>query len=318
MRSLTSLCFLLLATACSSTPSEEERQLASYQRNAGLYFEGGQFDQALGLIERGLEIAPDDYKLLSLRASIHLRQSGPASGEKHELLDQCLSEFEEVYDQREPQYHDRFLLFYYALALQKQGQRRMTEAARIDPHAEDRAERVAEKNSEADRNLLESRKMLVALLDRGEMPRLCHFHLVQIAAVMHNSPELLEHGEKFLEAAAVDQKKTLEEIDRTTVWGYEQDRKNVLQSMRGDEIGVRTLLAQHLFEKGEYESALKHVDAVLAIDPRRSDEHYNRGLILGKLGRKEEAKNDMRTFLATTSLPPDSAKVQEAVEALRQ
>ena len=291
MRSLTSLTFLLLATACSSTQSEEERQLASFQRNAGLYFEGGKFDQSLGLIERGLEIEPDDYKLLSLRACIHLRQSGPASGSDHKLLDQSLAEFEEVYDQRDLEYHDRYLLFYYSLALQKHGNRLMADAARVDPNAEEAAEKVGAANEAADSALDEAKKLLVALLDNGE---------------------------KYLEAAAKDQQKTQDEIDRTTVYGYEQFRKSSLQQLRGDEIGVRALLAQHLYDKGNFAGALAHVDAILAIDPRRSDEHYNRGLILQKLGRKDEAKSDMRTFLATTSLPPDSAKVMDAVKALQQ
>jgi tetratricopeptide (TPR) repeat protein len=194
----------------------------------------------------------------------------------------------------------------------------LAEAARIDPNAEDAKQKVIDANADADKSLMESRKLLLALLDRGEVPRLCHFHLLQIAAVTRDSAGMLEHGEKYLEAAAADQKKTQDEIDRTTIWGYEQFRKSSLQILRGDEIGVRTLLAQHLYERGEFEKALAHVDAVLAIDPRRSDERYNRGLILKKLGRNDEAKDDMRTFLATTTLPPDSAKVQEAVEALRQ
>ena len=318
MRSLTSLSLLLLATACSSTQSEEERQLASYQRNAGLYFEGGKFDQSLGLIERGLEIEPDDYKLLSLRACIHLRQSGPASGSDHKLLDQSLAEFEEVYDQRDLEYHDRYLLFYYSLALQKLGNRRMAEAARIDPNAEEASEKVAAANASADRALDEAKKLLVSLLERGEVPRLCHFHLFQIAVLTRDSQALLDNGEKYLEAAAKDQQKTQEEIDRTTVYGYEQFRKSSLQQLRGDEIGVRALLAQHLYDKGNFAGALANVDAILAIDPRRSDEHYNRGLILQKLGRQDEAKSDMRTFLATTTLPPDSAKVMDAVKALQQ
>ncbi len=309
---------LLLATACSLTESDEDRQLASFQRNAGLYFEGGKFDQSLGLIEKGLEIEPDDYKLLSLRACIHLRQSGPASGSEHKLLDQSLAEFEEVYDQRDLEVHDRHLLFYYSLALQKQGNRLLTEAARIDKNAEDAQGRAARMNAEADASLARESVLLEALLARGEVLRLCHFHLFQVALLTRNDNGLLDHGEKFLEASANDLKKTQEEIDRTTVYGYEQFQKNSLQQLRGDEIGVRIELGERLFARGDFESALRHVDAILAIDPRRSDLHYNRGQILRKLGRTDEAKNDLRTFLATTSLPPDSIKVRDAVEALRQ
>jgi Tfp pilus assembly protein PilF len=312
------LCLILLAAACSSTPSDEERQLASYQQNAGLYFEGGKFDQSLQLIDKGLEIDPEDYKLLSLRACIHLRQSGPASGVDHKALDQSLAEFEEVYEQRDIDVHDRHLLFYYSLAMQKQGNRLLTEAARIDDNAEDAKSRATDKNTEADACLAKSKEMLQALLARGEIPRLCHFHMFQIALLTRDADGLLDHGEKFLEASASDLKKTQAEIDRTTVYGYEQFQKNSLQQLRGDEIGVRIQLGEHHFERGDFQDALRHVDAILAIDPRRSDLRYNRGQILRKLGRTEESKNELRTFLATTSLPPDSAKVRDAVEALGQ
>lgn len=318
MPRIASLSLLLLAAACSSTQSDEERQLASYQRNAGLYFEGGKFDQSLGLVEKGLEIEPDDYKLLSLRACIHLRQSGPASGTEHKLLDQSLAEFEEVYDQRNLEVHDRHLLFYYSLALQKQGNRLLTEAARIDKNAEDAERRAADKNAEADASLARAKDLLQALLARGEIPRLCHFHLFQIALLTRDDEGLLDHGEKFLEASASDLEKTQTEIDRTTVYGYEQEKKEWQKQLRGDEIGVRIQLGERHFARGDYEAALRHVDAILALDPRRSDLRYNRGQILRKLGRTDEARNDLRTFLATTSLPPDSAKVRDAVEALRQ
>ena len=318
MRSLPMLLLFALATACSSTASDEERQLASFQRNAGLYFESGKYDQAMGLIERGLELEPDDYKLLSLRACIHLRQSGASGGSEQRQLDMSLKGFAEVYDQRAPSRHDRYLLFYYALARQKQGLRLMAEAARVDPQQEDSKEITAEKNAAADTELAAARDMLMVLLDRGEIPRLCHYHMVQIAAVTGEEVALLEHGEKYLVAVQKDQDLTQAEIDRTTVYGWEQFQKSGLKQLRGDEIGVRELLAQHLYQRGEYEPALAHVDAVLAIDPTRSDDHYNRGIILRKLGRTEEAKDDMRTFLATTSLPPDSPKVQDAVQALVQ
>lgn len=318
MRSLPLLLLFSLATACSSTASDEDRQLAAFQRNAGLYFEGGKYDQAMGLVERGLEIEPDDYKLLSLRACIHLRQSGPAGGSEHRQLDLSLQGFEEVYDQRSPERHDRYLLFYYALARQKHGLRLMAEAARVDPQQEDSKQVQTDKNAAADTELAAAREMLTVLLDRGEIPRLCHYHLVQIAAVTGDEAALLDHGEKYLVAVQKDQELTQAEIDRTTVYGWEQFQKSGLTQLRGDEIGVRELLAQHLYQRGDYGPALTHIDAVLQIDPTRSDDHYNRGIILRKLGRTEEAKEDLRTFLATTTLPPDSPKVQDAVSALVQ
>lgn len=316
MRRLLLLTLPLLAAACYSTSDEDERQLSSFQRNAGLYFEAGKMGQALGLIERGLEIEPDDYKLLSMRACIHLRQSGPASGSDHRMLDQAMTEFADVFDQRAAERHERYFLFYYALGHQKQGLRRMAEAARVDPTKADREQLAAAANREADQEFAAARELLQVLLDRGEIARLCHYHFVQIAAVQGDTKSLVEHGEAFLVAAAEDQKKTAAEIDKTTVYLYEQFNKEALKQLRGDEIGVRSLLAQNLYAQGKFEDSLRHVDAILSIDPTRSDEHYNRGILLQKLGRKEEAKDELRTFLATTRLPSDSAKVQDAVQAL--
>lgn len=316
MRRLPLLLLPLLAAACYSSRDDDESRLASFQRNALLYFEREKFGQALGLVERGLEIEPDNYKLLSIRACIHLRVSAPATGSDHRTLDQALAEFEEVFDQRDASRHERYFLFYYALAHQKQGLRLMAEAARLDPAAPDRAEIAAAKNEAADTELAAARELLQVLLDRGEILRLCHYHLVQIADVQGDAKGRVEHGEAFLKAAAEDQKKTANEIDRTLVYSYEQFNKAALKHQRGDEIAVRNLLAKHFYERGEFENSLQHVDAILAIDPTRSEEHYNRGILLQKLGRKEESKDELRTFLATTHLPPDSAKVQDAVQAL--
>lgn len=318
MRSLPALSLLPLLAACTSLSSDEQAQLASYQRNAGLYFDGGKYDQALGLVERGLAIDADDYKLRSMQASIHLRLSGPVAGQDQRLLDQSLTEFEAVFSERSLAHHDRHLLFYYALCRQKQALRRFAEAARVDPKLEDAIEQRHAIEADANAQLAGAEELLQELLSRGEIPRLCHYHLLQVAALTNDGDAILLHGEQYLAAAAADQQRTSEELERTNVYGYEVDRKNLLRSLREEEIAVRTTLAQQLYARRDFTKALTHVDAVLAIDPTRSDDHYNRGLILRELGRHDESKADLRTFLATTALPPDSPKVTDAVRALAQ
>ncbi len=315
MRSLPAL-LLLLIPACTSLSADDQKQLASYQRNAGLYFDGGKYNQALGLVERGLELDPSDYKLRSMRASIHLRLSAPAASEDQRLLDRSLAEFEAVYAERSLARHDRHVLFYYALAHQKQGMRLFAEASALDPKGDDAAAKATALRHRGNSELLAARDLLTALLERGEIQRLCHFHLLQLAALDGDTAGLLTHGKLYLTAAAADQQKTEAEIERTTVYGYEVERKQLLQSLRDEEVSVRTLMAQQLYAQRDYAGALPHVDAVLKIDPTRSDDHYNRGLILRELGRVDEAKDDLRTFLATTSLPPDSPKVADAIQAL--
>src|SRR5262245_21941035 len=317
MRSLFALPLLLLA-ACHGLTPKDQHELAQFQQNAGLYFDGGKYDQALGLIERGLEIDAGDYKLRSMRAAIYLLQSAPASAEDQRMLDRSLAAFADVYGDRSPSRHDRHVLLYYSLARQKQAMRRFAEAARIDPASDNAEVGKQALREQGNEDLRAAAELLQTLLDRGELPRVCHYHLLQIAALNNDAPGILEHGTKYLEAAAADQKKTASEIDRTTVYGYEGSQKRMMAFLRDEEDAVRTVMAQQLYGQRDYQGALPHVDAVLQIDPTRSDDHYNRGLILRHLGRVDEAKVDLRAFLATTTLPPDSPKVADAVKALTQ
>ena len=80
---------LLLLCSCSSLSTAEAEQLALYQRNAKLYWEGDHLSQALGQIQLGLNLAPDDYLLNTLRGAILLRESGPSQGLEHQQLDEA-------------------------------------------------------------------------------------------------------------------------------------------------------------------------------------------------------------------------------------
>ena len=58
---------------------------------------------------------------------------------------------------------------------------------------------------------------------------------LHLAAGQRPAPgDLVEHGEAFLLAAAEDQKKTAAEIDKTTVYLYEQFNKEALKQLRGE------------------------------------------------------------------------------------
>ena len=75
MRRILPLC-LLASCGIFGLSSEEAQQLASYQQNAATYWENGDLGQAIDQAQRGLEIAPDDYKLLTIWGYSLLRLSG--------------------------------------------------------------------------------------------------------------------------------------------------------------------------------------------------------------------------------------------------
>lgn len=307
---------ILLLAACGTFSTEEDRQLASYQEKAALYYENGNLEQAYGMTERGLAIDEGDYKLRAIRAGILWRKSGPVTQTKDPALDQCLEQFESLYDDRSLRRHEHYVLFPYAAARQKRGMRLLNESARVAAREGQQSEQAGALLAKAKTEFTAAKEMLDELLRRGEMVRDCHYHLMQIAQSLGEEALVFEHGDKFLAALKKDREQLQQRVQQTTVLAYEQELKETLRKLRGDEIATRTFLAQLHHGRRDYLKEVEHLDAVLQIDPTRTNDLYNRGRALQLLGRTEEAKDDMRKFLATTTLPPESSQVVQAVQVL--
>ena len=316
-QSMRCLSLMLLALcACHSLSTDQQQDLSMCQESARTYYRDSRLEKALGVCERGLAIDNENYGLRSLYAAVLLRMSEPASGSEHQLLDRSRTEFATVYATRSPSRHERHVLFVYSLARQKQGLRLTGEAAQFKsagkPELAEQSELLAVVEYRA------AAEMLEVLLERGEMQLLCHYHLMQIAASFGDRDQVFRNGEAYLKIAEGDQQSLEKEIDRTTIFEEETKQKRNLQQLRDEEIEVRTFLGTLLFDKKDYDGALLQLDAVLRLDSTRSKDHYNRARVLKLLGRIDEAKNDLRQFLATTNLPPDHPNVIEAAAALKQ
>ena len=312
---------LLLLCGCKTTTPEERDMLTACQRNAPIYFEGGKLEQAMIQAERGLEIDPDDYKLNAIKGAILLR----ASERDAKLLDKATRQLELVYERRSPMRHEPYVLLYYGLAQQKQGLKNLGEAIRL----EDRAQRVVEKRDEyaaqaaeqralADARLADADEQLGYLLDLGALLRIAHKHRLQIALQRGDDQEFERSAEAFLKESAEEQAFVQGEVQRTETPDYEAEQYAYLRELRAEEIEVRALYANWLFDRKQLEGTLSQLNRVLELDPKRSNDYYNRGRVLLKLERKDAAKRDFRMFLATSSLPDDNDKKTFAVHALRQ
>lgn len=320
---LLSLCFL---TACGGLSHEEERDLYRYQSQALLYWEGNKLDQAMDQVQRGLAIAPDDYKLNSLKGGILLRVGSAGGSGALRRLQEAEETLTRVYATRDPARHQPHLLLNYALTLQKLGMVNQDEAQRLREVA-DRSEpnsadalaaraKAAEHEAIGRSKLLRSREVLAALLARGDSKRDALFHSMQIAIRLGENELALEHGKAYLEANRTDQQWQQAEISRTSVLAYEQERRAALQALRQDELVTRSTLAEMLYQAGRHEQAVEHLDIVLQLDPGRSADYYNRARCLMALGRTEAAKADYRTFMQTSNLPATHPRMTEAVRAL--
>jgi tetratricopeptide (TPR) repeat protein len=315
---------LLLLCGCSSLSHEERQLLTSHQRNAKYYFEGGRLDQAMDQIERGLGIDPDDYLLRALRGTVLLRQSGSALSTDHRLLDQATATLESVYEERSPSRHEPFVLLPYALALQKQGRRRIGEELRLRGQASrapDAGDLLAQADAEREAGrelLLRARDVLAVLIDRGEALRSAWNHQLQIAQDLGDDLVFVTAANAYLEQAAKDQAAVRAEIERTMVPAYETEQVKRLRGLTDEELEVRALLAEHLYSRRQFDAALVQLNRVLELAPQRTIDYYNRGRVLLELQRLEDAKADFRKFLATSTLPPSSDKVTLAMKALDQ
>jgi tetratricopeptide (TPR) repeat protein len=314
--------FLLLLCACSSLSTEQRDELALHQRNAKHYWEGGRLDQAMGQIEKGLELAPDDYSLNVLKGVILLKTSASSQGTDHRRLDEATELLARVYGERSAGRHEPSLLFSYGLSLQKQGRRHLGEAIRLRGEATRSLEprplldKAEEEQATADGQFATATEVLAVLLDRGELLRLTHYHLLLIAQDRKDDVAFDEHAKKYLEQMKKEQAVVQKQIDKTQQVGFEHERAKDLRALKNEEMEVCGLLAEHRYSHKKYQEALDMLNRVLEIDPARSVDYYNRGRVLLELQRGAEAKADFRKFLATTTLPATSDKTTFATLAL--
>ncbi|MGK0300101.1 MAG: Tfp pilus assembly protein PilF, partial [Planctomycetota bacterium] len=74
--------------------------------------------------------------------------------------------------------------------------------------------------------------------------------------------------------------------------------------------------ADWLFHRKNFNDALAQMEAVVKLDPTRSDNYYNRGRVRLELKQVDDAKSDFRRFLATSQLPASSSKKSFATKVL--
>jgi tetratricopeptide (TPR) repeat protein len=308
--------------------------LQFHQRNASYYFERGLLSQAMGQIDKGLELDPDDYKLNSLKGAVMLKTSANSQGTDHKQLDQATELLARIFEFRSASRHEPYLLFNYALALQKQGRRHLGEAVRLEGQASRASEPEAMLESAkterqlANENLAQARELLDVLIERGFLLRYAYNHKLQIAQDLGDDKAFQEAGKAYLEQVAKDQQLERATVDGTMAANHEAERFKALRDLLAEEVDVRILLAEHYHlqaAKTSGEQATKHreeelanLNKILELNPQRSADYYNRGCVLLELNQPEAAKADFRRFLATTTLPASSDKKTVALKALGQ
>ena len=315
--------FLLFLCGCTTLSSEQMDRLEICQRNAPLYFDGNKLGQALIQVERGLDIDPDDYKLNVIKGAVLLR----ASERDPKMLNQATEILERVYDWRSPMRHEPYELLYYGLARQKQGLRNLGEAIRLEDRAarapdkqrhDEFAAKAAAQRALATTELRKADELLAHLIERGELLRMVHNHRLQIARQLGDDKTFEISAKAFLVKMEEERSVVEADVKRTIIPDYEVQQYRYLIDLKAEELDVRALYADWLFNRKNFEKALEQMDLVVKLDPTRSDNYYNRGRVRLELKDFDNAKSDFRRFLATSQLPASSSKKTFATKALTQ
>jgi tetratricopeptide (TPR) repeat protein len=329
MRRLLPLC--LLFAACTTLSTEDARRLEMFQRNASYYWDGNNLLQADAMIDKGLEIDSADYKLNTMKGMLMLRiaSSSPSGPQQDKKVDLAVAQFEKVFATRSINKHDRPLLLGYGLALQRQGMRHLAERDRLTESAARPAvdatarkkltDDCAAAQKLAEESLRKSQAAYQTLLDRGELLMLSHYQLLQVHTILgeyEGDHGAFRHADLYLEQTQKAKEVAAERIKKTPSTAYERFEHQEVERVEGQELDVRLLVANIRRDRKEYDKALSQLDVILAADPTRSENYYNRGQVLLAMGRDEAAKADFRKFLATSPLPASSSKKAEAAKAL--
>ncbi|MBI5852466.1 MAG: hypothetical protein HZB39_15740 [Planctomycetes bacterium] len=318
---------LLLLSACGvlgGHSAEERDQLARYKQNAGVYFLGDRWDQALDMAHKGLAIEPDDYDLLVTAGLCSLQLAGDDAG----VLQTAESPLERAFAQRRFDDNRPEALLGYATVKQRLGREHAQRAdalarelERADLSPNDRVRKESQTNEHRVRSLAlwsEARRALNALLERQELLRYAHKQLMEIAAELNEYDAAIEHGDKCLAQNRIAQDRANLVIKETMDGAEEIRMRGQFQELLDQEKRVRSALAEMHFRTKHFDRAVKELDALLALDPTRSADYYNRGRALEQLDRREDARRDYEKFLYTTSLPASDERVAHAARSTQR
>ncbi len=311
----------LLPSACGvfgGLSSEEQKRLTMFQQNAATYYGGQRFDQAIDAAEKGLELEPGNYKLLSVAGWSYLQKGEIGRADQF---------FSRAYAERSPADHGGPVLLGYGRTQQLLGDEHArlaeTETARSERRDVTETERTLavsraeEHAARARAHWTEAERLYHELIRREELLRFAHKGLMEIDVQRGDYEKAVAEGQACLDRNLAEQEVKNSIIRETMNLDYERQERQALQDLVDQEIKVRSALAEMHFRKGNYEAAVKQLDVLLQLDPTRSTDYYNRGRALEELGRRDEARRDFEKFLGTTKLPNGDERVAHAYQYIK-
>ncbi|HET6203678.1 MAG TPA: tetratricopeptide repeat protein [Planctomycetota bacterium] len=319
---LVSLLFLLLPGCAGLFPlsSQQRRALDLHRQNAEYWYDAGDLNRAQQQARQALEIDPADREILLLLGWIHLKK-----GTRDDVYEaeRYLSRVVGGGLFRKRWYKATLGL---GLALRRQGDYLRDAADRVergdirldaakDPARE--AERMRRRAEEKVAGAIELLEETVAFNPKDPHP-LALDNLQQLHALHGDAEASLANGRRFVEQARVSRLFWSRKLEQPELSAEDERiaRARLAENL-AREVESRGLAANVLFKQGRFAEAAVELDALLSLDPERTDEYFNRARCRAELGRKEGAVADMEEFLRRTSLSFDAPQVLRAYDLIR-
>jgi len=138
-------------------------------------------------------------------------------------------------------------------------------------------------------------------------------HLQSLYSLRNDPDRSLEWGRKAVELAEAGRKEKKKILERTGRSGALEDAARAdVRRFDVREANSRSLMALMLWRKGDAATAATELDRVLALEPDRVEDYYNRAICRQTAGAFADARHDLETFLRRSTLPPSAPMVRDA------
>lgn len=231
---------LALVLAVGTPAQEDVRSLAALQRSAAILYGSGEFAEALAEVDRGLAVAPDDEKLLTLGAWCQLRRVEADAAH----IGRAAAWFAELRRGRELKDLGEHVILGIG--------RCQRELANVCPA--DQRRRLLEDAELSFSELIRRQEQLPhALRDRSEV----RLALGDTEAAIEDASDY-ERSVSGICAGIEDR------LRATALEDYRKDLRSRLARRRGDLDGVRAMLALHRWANGDRDEVRWLVQALLS------------------------------------------------------
>lgn len=311
-----------LLPACASGPNADERaRIEDYFTRGSTYYAAGRYPQAYDQAMRALELDPDEGRLNLLAGRALLMQRSLKSVAA--ALPYLEKAADEMDNYKAPYALAEFHFRYGSLLFEFASQQRLDYENFPDVDARLQARRLkenAEREQTARRHFRDARALLEEV--REEVPQ-----DLDTLEMLGQCCALLDDDDGAQEALGEALKLLAESRQyKNLVLGTDgnlslDEEARIRRDLAGD---IRREVAIHYLLSGLHRRANRPrleeqaYDSILALTPSENAARFSRAEVRYELGRLAEAAADMRMFISSTKLGPDSEVVQRAIAIVHE